>query len=267
MERFNQTWESKLSASQRKKKKRKKYPNVFFKNEIVKLFNNIEDPKLMIGTFLAFFCALRISELCELKWQDIDLENKRLKVVNGKNYKDGFVPISSICIQILKKWKLMNPEEEYFLPSDQNNKKHIQTCSLRKSYKLALKKAGLHIPTEKNSAGFQQYQYKFHTLRHSRCTHLLNNGVPIQKVQYFMRHDKIETTMTYTWILNTELNQMVEEVDKKTIHQEFLTDNTTIIQPTNNDPVEIARKRFAFGEISSREFKKIIEVLQTPFSV
>lgn len=45
----------KLSKTQMTKRRRRKYPNVFFKKELVKVFDNYEDPKNMIGGFLAFF--------------------------------------------------------------------------------------------------------------------------------------------------------------------------------------------------------------------
>lgn len=268
-----------LSKTQEKKRKRKRFPNVFFKKEITALFDNMEDIKTMMASFLAFFCALRISEVCKLKWQNIDLENKRLKVVDGKNHKDGFIPISSVCIPILKKWRQINPEAEYFLQGEAKGLPFLSSHALLERFKVALSKANLEIPTEKNAGGNQQHQYKFHTLRHSRCTHLLSNGVPIQKVQHFMRHDKIETTMHYTWILDTELNKMVETVDTSPIkmYQEILPENNNFVHTTQsiqpqikqeyNNPVEIAKRRLAFGEISPREFKRIVGILQTPLSV
>ncbi|MBI5066135.1 tyrosine-type recombinase/integrase [Candidatus Woesearchaeota archaeon] len=264
-----------LSKTQEKKRKRKRFPNVFFKNEITELFDNIEDLKTMMASFLAFFCALRNSEVCKLKWQDIDLENKRLKVVDGKNHKDGFIPISSVCIPILRKWRQINSESEYFLSGEAKGLPFLSSHALLERFKVALSRANLDIPTEKNAGGNQQHQYKFHTLRHSRCTHLLNNGVPIQKVQHFMRHDKIETTMHYTWILDTELNKMVEKVDTSPMkmYQEIMPENNqftqtqTIVQQEHSNPIEIAKRRLAFGEISPREFKRIVGVLQTPLSV
>ncbi|MBI5065107.1 tyrosine-type recombinase/integrase, partial [Candidatus Woesearchaeota archaeon] len=224
MERFKQNSNLNVSKNELKKRKRRKYPNVFYKKEIVAVFNELEDAKTSVASFLTFFCALRISETCNLKWIDIDLDNKMLKIVDGKGGKDGYVPISQVCIPILRKWKAMNPEEEYFLPPEKGEvSRTLQKRALFVRFKKALRKAGLEIKTEKNARGSEQHQYKFHTLRHSRCTHLINNGVPIPKVQYFMRHDRIDTTMTYTWITNPELNKMVEEVDSpqnKTITEE-----------------------------------------------
>jgi len=256
---------SPLSKNQEKKRRRRKYPNVFFSKEITKLFQEIDNPKTMVAAFLTFFCALRISEVSELKWRDINLEEARLKVVDGKNHKDGFIPISPLAIPILKKWQEMNPEEEYFLPSEKYKTGNYQTAALLKDYKKALRKAGLDIPTEKNAAGCQQHQYKYHTLRHSRCTHLLSNGVPVERVQKFMRHDDLETTMTYTWILDKELNKAVEQADIGVFEYETprSTSSGVTHEQTKINPLDIAQKRLACGEITIKEYQKLARALQT----
>ncbi len=214
----------------------------------------------MMGAFLSFFCALRISEACKLRWQEIDLQDARLKVVDGKNHKDGFIPISPLAVPILRKWRAMNPNEEYFLPTDRYKTGFYQASSLLKDYIRALEEANLRIPTEKNRAGVQQHQFKFHTLRHSRCTHLLSNGVPVEKVQKFMRHDDLETTMGYTWIMDKEMNKMVVEADIGTYEMQT-TKGTTSATVVSVNPLEIAQKRLACGEITVREFKKLTRAL------
>lgn len=254
-----------LSKTQQTKRRRRKYPNVFFKKELTAIFDNIDIPKVMVGAYLTFFCALRISETCKLKWADVDLEEKRLKVVEGKNYKDGFVPISSICIPILKRWKLMNPKSKYVFPSDHSYGEHYTPSSLFKEFKKAIEKAGLSRRTEKTASGTWQHQYKFHTLRHSRCTHLLSNGVPIERVQKFMRHDKIDTTLTYTWILDKELNKMVEQVDNGNFNSlpeenKFNNIQRVIVKEPEN-PMKIIQKRLAIGEINLREYNKLMKTL------
>ena len=248
-----------LSKTQETKRRRRTYPNVFFKKELVKLFDVIDNPRTMIASFLTFFCALRISEICKLEWKDIDIQECRIKVVDGKCHKDGFIPISPLAIPILKKWRQINPSEKYFLPSDIYSTGFYQPSSLLKDYKKALKTAGLSIPTEKNKAGRQQHQYKYHTLRHSRCTHLLSNGVPVEKVQKFMRHDDLETTMTYTWILDKEMNKAVEQADIGVFENETQRPilPVGVQEHARVHPLEIAQKRLAYGEITLREYQKI----------
>lgn len=249
-----------LSKNQEKKRRRRKYPNVFFKKELVQVFEAINNPRTMMAAFLTFFCALRNSEVCKLEWLNINLEEARVKVVDGKNHKDGFIPISPIAIPILKKWREMNSNEKYFLPSDKYKTGHYQSDSLLKDFKKALQRADLNIPTEKNAAGRQQHQYKYHTLRHSRCTHLLSNGVPVEKVQKFMRHDDLETTMGYTWILDKEMNKMVAQADT-TSFDELAQPNLQTVEIPKISPLELAQKRLACGEITIREYQKIARTL------
>jgi integrase len=254
-----------MSKREGRRRKRRKYPNVFFKKNLIEVFENIDNVKTMTAAFLSFFCALRISEVCSLKWQNIDLNEKRLKVVDGKNHKDGFVPISSLCIPILEKWRAMNKGQEYVFPATKEGLKYYCPHALHVDFKKALARAGLHIPTEKMINGRQQHQYKFHTLRHSRCTHLLSNGIPIQKVQKFMRHDEVETTMVYTWILDQELNTMVEEADVNIMNNILPEDSHIPTQSkhieTIEDPISITKKRLARGEISIREYKRLVGTL------
>jgi integrase len=254
-----------------KKKKGRNLPNVFYKKELVAVFNEIDDPKIIVAAFLTFFCALRNGEACSLKWKDIDLKNKRLKVVQGKGYKDGYVKISNKCIPILERWRAINADEEYFLPADSTKHKHMMPTALLRRFKTALKKADLDVPTHKNSAGNQQHQYKFHTLRHSRCTYLLSNGIPIHKVRNFMRHERIETTMRYTWITNIELDQMVEKADNPQMKTEHVVShNGMITQPSlqpQADPMLVAKMRLVNGEITRRRFKELVEILKTPLSI
>lgn len=263
---YQQSASPQLTKTQETKKRRRKYPNVFFKEELLKVFGAMEDPKTMVASFVTFFCALRQSETCKMKWQDIDLEHMQVKVVEGKGHKDGFIPLSHVCIPILRKWRKMNPDEEYLLPPETNEVPYFHQKALFNRFKKALKDAGLLIETQRNNQGNMQHQYKFHTLRHSRCTHLINNGVPIQQVQHFMRHDKIETTMVYTWITNPELKKMVSEVDAPTRRSQT-TQMVAVGQPLKEDPIEVARRRLAYGEIKPKQFSELVKLLQTPYSV
>lgn len=89
-----------------------KLPDVLSAEQIIKIFDTMEDPKIAIATAVTFFCGLRISEICKLKIEDIDLQNKKLKIVDSKfsmrtktNYgKDRYVIIPDLMINPIKKW-------------------------------------------------------------------------------------------------------------------------------------------------------------------
>ncbi len=90
---------------------------------------------------------------------------------------------------------------------------------------------------------------------------LLDFLAPPEKVQKFMRHDDLETTMGYIWILDKEMNKAVEQANPGMVDEmPPQMDNQTVFQPKLN-PLEIAQKRLATGEITIREYQKISRAL------
>ena len=89
-----------------------KLPDVLSVEQLVKIFDAVDDPKIAIATAVTFFCGLRISEICKLRIEDIDFENKKLKVVDSKfsmrtktKYgKDRYVIIPDMMIGPIQKW-------------------------------------------------------------------------------------------------------------------------------------------------------------------
>src|SRR3989338_8059054 len=137
--------------------KSRKLPNVFNKEQLLQLFNNIEEPDVMLGTFLGAFCGLRISEVCNLKRIDIDFSKKHLRVVNGKlpgktlagHGKDRVVPIPSKILYLLQVWVSMK-NTDYIFESIQNVGAPLTTSQMFRKYKRTLKKANLNIIEKEN---------------------------------------------------------------------------------------------------------------------
>ena len=131
-----------------------KLPDVFNSDQLVQLMDSIDRPKVAIATALGFFCGMRISEICNLKMEHIDLEKKRLKVVDSKfsmrtktGYgKDRYIVIPDQMINPLKKWKDIMGGGKWFLQSHKSPDLPMSKKSLGEQYRQALDKAGLLIP-------------------------------------------------------------------------------------------------------------------------
>ncbi len=80
----------------------RKLPNVLSKQKLLSLFCVIEDSRVFSANLLALFCGLRISEVCNLRKQDVDLDAEKIKVVQGKGNKDRYVMLPSKLVPILK---------------------------------------------------------------------------------------------------------------------------------------------------------------------
>ena len=91
-------------ANIRKTKVRgRKLPNVFNKVQLIELFESIEELLVFIGCLLALFCGLRISEVCNFKKKDMDLEDCKIKIVQGKGSKDRVVMLPQIMKPLVEK--------------------------------------------------------------------------------------------------------------------------------------------------------------------
>jgi site-specific recombinase XerD len=227
-------------------------PNILNKKQLIKLFETIDKIDVFMACLIALFCGLRVSEVINLKKQDIDIETEKLIVRKGKGDKDRVVMLPSCLKPIIEKWYRLN-DTESFVCGFYGNKynKHV----LSKKFTEYLNKAGLSIETFKTQLGQQRHAYSFHTLRHTYATYLLEKGVDLYYVQRSLGHTDIHTTQIYAYISNTDLQNKInlafgnKKSEKKNIE-------------SISDPFQVLKLKFAYGEISQEEFKEKNEVLK-----
>lgn len=139
-------------------------------NKILKAMPMNKNQKFFRACFLlAYESGLRISEIKNLKPENINIVSKTIFIKEGKFSKDRVVPLP-------KNWRNYMLD---FFPI----KKHVR--SLERNFKNAVIKSGVN-PT-----------YHFHSLRHSFATHCLERGMPINQVQILMGHSSVGTTNVY----------------------------------------------------------------------
>lgn len=144
---------------------------------------------------LAYYCGLRVAELCNLEVVDIDLAGGLLIVRHGKGDADGTVPISSKLLPELAEW-VGDRKAGVLFPDPRG--RHVHTRHFRSRLKLLAKRAGI------------ARRCSPHTLRHSFATHLLRKGATIYEVQLAMRHASIATTQIYLHLVPGRLSEIVE---------------------------------------------------------
>lgn len=175
-------------------KNEKKLPRTLSDGEIRKLFER-QDASTYKGLLdltmmeLCYSCGLRVSELCNLPLEEVNLRQGYLKIL-GKGDKERMVPMSKECLSYLSLYiearsKIKKMKKNLFLHEDG---KPVS----RQYFFLALRKAA-------KDAGIQTPVHP-HMLRHSFATTLLENGAPIRQVQELLGHAQVETTMIYTHV-------------------------------------------------------------------
>ena len=203
-------------------------PDALNVDQLVKIFDSINSPKTGIAAFVAFFCGLRIDEVCKLKVENIDLKNRQLKIVDSKNTnrsatgygKDRYVPIPRKVMGPIQKWlEIIGSDSKWFLPSMSSPDRPLRKKSLYEQFKEGLNRANLSIPLytfgeckgRRKGMPKTKYKYYFHTLRHSYATYLLGKGVDIYTISNLLGHNQVTTTQIYARINVTQQREAVED--------------------------------------------------------
>ncbi|MDR0595292.1 MAG: tyrosine recombinase [Puniceicoccales bacterium] len=139
---------------------------------------------------LMYSSGLRVSELCNLLIQAIDLENKFVRVY-GKGSKERTVPMGKAGAQKLNNYLMFSRPKliSYFTGS--------QLFITIRGHKISRKTFWLHLKKYAQLAGITK-NVKPHSLRHSFATHMLENGADMRAIQEMLGHANICTTQIYT---------------------------------------------------------------------
>ena len=182
-------------------------PKSISEDDVIKLLN-APKPDSLIGLRdkamleLLYASGVRISELVNIKFSDLDLERNIIKVF-GKGSKERLVPFgedASQCISAYiderKKNKDIASIKYIFL----NNR---GTKISRQAFWYRLKEYCLEIGLKQDISP--------HTLRHAFATHLLNRGADLRSVQVLLGHSDLSTTQIYTHIAKQRLSELVKK--------------------------------------------------------
>ena len=180
-------------------------PKVVSVKEIDEMLHNNLTPLEHVMMELLYSCGLRVSELVNLKLNDIDLSSKYIRCL-GKGSKERIIPIGEQAKAML---------QEYFPTRDLLVKKYNLTTK-----NLLIKDNG-HFVTRQDVYNFIHAQGKLihknispHTLRHSFATHLLENGADLRVVQELLGHSDVSTTQLYTHISKKRLKEVYFSINK-----------------------------------------------------
>ena len=130
----------------------------------------------------------RISEIVDLRWEDVDFDANRIRLNGKKTKSDRIIPISVTATEVLKK----NPQTSGpVFPGLTSN-----VIPISKVYKMAgLPKTGYHL------------------LRHTFAAHLATAGVPLRVISAYLGHSFGRTTELYAHMVPSEDDRSMEAID------------------------------------------------------
>lgn len=158
--------------------------------------------KLRDRFLLAFLYSsgLRISELANLKLEDLNTRRMEIRIIEGKGNKSRIVPMSRFIAEKLPKYLEICQPETYLFNSTRKSKKFAHE-TIQRIVREAKKKAGIN----KNVTT--------HTFRHTFATHLLENGVNLLTIKKVLGHASIQTTLVYLHVAQAVSGKYVSPLD------------------------------------------------------
>lgn len=175
--------------------------NVF---ELTKIIDDEEEKLLITALFdLIYSCALRVSEACNLKYNDIDFEKQSIRIL-GKGTKIRIIPVGQETIHNIKEYtsfvKGKYSGDTIFFTKSGNP---IYTKYV---YRVINKYLGMVSDVEKKSP---------HVLRHAAATHMLDRGADLLAVKEILGHENLSTTQIYTHVSIERLKQTYKTAHPK----------------------------------------------------
>lgn len=185
-------------------KKEKNLPKFVQYNELEEILEISKSGNLGIRNNLIielmYSTGVRVSELINIKLNDIDMENKKIRIL-GKGSYERFVFFGEYTFNALKKYTntlrkelLKGKTSEYLLLNKDGNQ--ITTRGIAKVITQIIDQTAVKTKISP------------HTLRHTFATHLLDNGCDLRSVQEMLGHKNINSTEVYTHVTSERLKSI-----------------------------------------------------------
>lgn len=179
----------------------KKLPAVMTQQEMRKILECVVNVKHRTLLSLMYSTGMRLSEIANLKIEEVDSKQMRIRITAGKGKKDRYVPLSAMLLQELRLYFIQYRPEKFLFNGAGKGRKYAPR-TIQRIMQLTLMKAGL-----------QNKNYSIHTIRHSFATHLLDNGTDLQAIQQLMGHQHINQTVHYLHLSTKRLQNIVNPYD------------------------------------------------------
>ena len=173
-------------------KNKGKLPIVLNKEEVNRIFEANLNLKHRLVLMFLYYTGVRLNEIINLKWEDIDVQRGIIHLKVAKGEKERIVFLHD---NLRKFVEYFNLKKEGFVFLSNFGKKYNKR-TIQVIVKNAAKKAGIGKKITP------------HTLRHTFATHLLEAGADIRHIQKLLGHANLQTTQIYTHVANKDIKNL-----------------------------------------------------------
>jgi integrase len=149
---------------------------------------------------LALSTGMRLSEIMNLRWQDLDLEKGRISLEEQKNGERSIIPLTGLALQLLKEHKTKRRFDIGLLFPSKEDPKY--PMDIRFPWNKALKASGVK-------------DFTFHCLRHSAASYLAMNKASLVEIAQVLRHKTLSVVKRYAHLSESHVNTVVADMNQK----------------------------------------------------
>lgn len=173
-------------------KNKGKLPTVLSKEEISKMLEATINLKHRLVLMFLYYTGIRLNELVNLKWEDIDFRRDVIHLKTAKGEKERIIFLHDKLKKFIEYFNIR--KEGFVFLSNMGKKYDGRSIQMIVRHAAARAKIGKRITP--------------HTLRHSFATHLLEAGADIRHIQKLLGHASLQTTQIYTHVANKDIKKL-----------------------------------------------------------
>lgn len=177
-------------------------PAYFSKEDIGTLLNSIDNPDIKELTLFGLFSGMRLGEILQLKWIDVDLDRKVIFVKNSDTFrtKSGKIRVIPMNEELYRMLSLKRQSGHHADFVFHKNGKPYRDEYVSKTFKKHVRRSGIND------------RLHFHSLRHTFATWLVQQGTSLYEIQKLLGHQDIKTSMIYSHLQPETLHNTVNKL-------------------------------------------------------
>lgn len=170
-------------------RRRRKRPVVPSREEVTRLLQACPSMRDTLLLGLMYGTGMRVSEVCRVRWQDIDIDRLQIYVKQGKGNADRHVQLPKQYRELFQRLQAQPQTNQYVFPSENpaecRRNRHLSTRTVQRLVQRACRMTGI----QKNITP--------HSFRHAFATHSFEDGCDIRRIQKILGHVRLDTTTIY----------------------------------------------------------------------
>lgn len=179
-----------------------KLPVHFTREEFERFIAAVREPILKDLFIFGALTGMRQGEILNLQWSNIDFDQRLIQVTNQDGFltktgRSRMIPMNDDVFELLKKLKI---QSDGCMNVFNREGEKLSQSYVEHKFKYYVRSAGL------------KEELKFHSLRHTFATWLVQNGASIYEVQKLLGHSDIKTTQIYAHLMASELHSTVNRI-------------------------------------------------------